>query len=498
MNVLLLVLDCLREDAVTEETAPNIHSLAEDNLSFENCVTPANWSLPAHASLFTGLWPHEHNYFHREHQLDDLPLVNSFNDREYTTVGVSSNLYASSSHGFATGFDRFYETRRPLNPKGLNPFANVRRLQEDREPSRDDYVQTFVDAVTHDHPIASIGNFGRTVAMELDRRYSFREHLPLGRSDKYGFLSRATKRSQQLSREAFRARSDDKDLFAFANFMDTHSPYEPPKKHFEAVADSHLDYESVADINPDISSPFTFLNEYFGDGIDEDSLELVRTAYRGEVHSVDEQVNTLLETLEDEGELEDTVVVITSDHGEALGEEDLNGERGMGHLPYLNENLWTVPLIVAHPNIESITVEDRVSLKSLTDLLMGDIDTFVANGGTNYEEYFNEDTVFFEMPANPYHEDSFDNHPNIPKWYAKREAKTHTVLGFDGDWRVIADSQGEVSAWKNQTLQESTEAPPTLVTECKNAVEKFPNVDTAGGQEVSADLERQLEDLGYR
>jgi hypothetical protein len=278
--------------------------------------------------------------------------------------------------------------------------------------------------------------------------------------------------------------------------MNTHSPYEPPRKHFEAVADDNLDYESVADIDPDISSPFTFLNESFGDGIDEDSLELIRAAYRGEVHSVDEQVNTLLETLEDEGELEDTIVVITSDHGEALGEQDLNGERGMGHLPYLNENLWTVPLIVAHPDIDSITVEDRVSLKSLANLLTGDLETFVANEGTNYEEYF-EDTVFFEMPANPYHEDSFDNCPNIPEWYAEREAKTHTVLGFERDWRVSADSQGEISAWKNQTPKEVSEAPSALVTECTNAVGNFSGIDTAGGQEVSADLERQLEDLGY-
>lgn len=497
MNVLLLVLDCLREDAVNPETAPNLSQLAEQNLYFSNCITPANWSLPAHASLFTGHWPHEHNYFHREHQLPDLPLVNSFNDHGYTTLGVSSNIYASSSHGFATGFDQFYETRRPLNPRGLNPFANVRRLQEDREPTRQDYVQTFVDAVTHENPIASIGNFGRTVAMDFDRRYSLREHLPFVRSDKYGYLTRASQRSQQLLLEAFRTQPEEKSLFAFANYMNAHYPYQPPKKHFEAVTNGTLDYELVTDIEPYIASPFTFLNEYFGDGIDKNSMDIIRAAYGGEVHSVDEQINALLQMLDDDGSLEETVVIITSDHGEALGEVDLNGERGIGHLPYLNKNLWTVPLIIAHPDIKSNTVDNRVSLKSITNLLTGELDTFIANRGRNYEEYFQEDRIFFEMPANPYHEDSFKNHPHIPEWYAEREAQTHTVLGFDEDWRVTANSQGDIAAWKNDTSRKVSEAPSDLVTECTNVVEQFPDINRIGSQGVSEDLERQLEELGY-
>lgn len=55
----------------------------------------------------------------------------------------------------------------------------------------------------------------------------------------------------------------------------------------------------------------------------------------------------------------------------------------------------------------------RVHLKALGNPLVGDLDTFVTNGGTNHEECLNEGTVFFEMPANPYHKESFDNHPNI-------------------------------------------------------------------------------------
>lgn len=498
MNVLLLVLDCLREDAITKEIAPNLHGLAASNLSFKSCITPANWSLPAHASLFTGEWPHEHKRFHREQHLDHSPLVRSYNEKGYDTVGVSANIYASSSHGFDTEFDQFYETRRPLNPRGLNPFANVRRIQEDREPSKSDYFQTLVDSVAHEAPIASIGNFGRAVLLELDRRYACRQYVPLLRDDKYGFLTRASRRTSKMLAEAFEQNSaSDQPLFAFANYMDTHYPYQPPEEHFYAVTNGEYDIASLHDIDPNIASSKRFLNEYFSDGIDEEALSLIRAAYRGEVSSVDEQIGDLLGLLTENGLRENTLVIVTADHGECLGEEDLRGERGMGHLDSLNEHLWKVPLIISNPKITPNTVDERVSLKSLFDLLTGDLESFVDCGGQNYDKYFDEDIVFFELPANPYHESSFEKHENVPDWYVEREAKTHTVLGFDGDWCVTIDSRGERSAWHNGVTADVAEAPDELVSECCAAVDEFPEIQDDVESSLSGNVEQQLEDLGY-
>jgi hypothetical protein len=279
--------------------------------------------------------------------------------------------------------------------------------------------------------------------------------------------------------------------------MDPHYPYEPPKEHFISVGGSESEFKKARDIDPNISNPRVFLNQFFGEGIDEEALELVQTAYRGEVHSVDEQIGHLLDEIDQNGCLEETLIIISSDHGEALGEEDLNEERGIGHLPYLNEHLWRVPLIIAHPELEKTTVQKRVSLKSITSLLVNGIDELIKSGGKSYTNYFTENPILFELPANPYHKDSFENYENIPNWYIERESGAHTVLGFEGEWQVAASSNGCLSAWKNKVPKDASEAPKSLVTECKKAVEQFPDVSSNIDTGLSDDVANQLEDLGY-
>jgi len=497
-NVLCLVLDCLRRDAVTKADAPTIHALAEDNLSFDACVTPANWSLPAHASLFTGEWPHEHGYYHREHHLDAPPLAATLRADGFDTVGVTANIYASSSHGFDHGFDRFYETRRPLNPRGLNPFAHVRVIQEDRTPRLRDYVQTLVDAATNERPLASLDNFARAVALELDRRYEYRKHLPFVDADTYGFLTRASNRSTDLLVDEIERTADrDAPLFAFANYMDTHYPYEPPEEHFRAVTDGRWTLDDLRTMSPNLSNARQFRNAFFAGDIDEEAVELVRAAYRAEVRSIDEQIGRLLRALEDAGVREETVVVVTSDHGEGLGETDLRGERSMGHLDALNEHLWTVPLIVAHPDLDPRTVEDRTSLRALYDLLTGDVESFLDVGGTTWDDYFDDDPVFFELPANPYHEESMREYDHFEDWFVERESLTHTVLGFDGEWKVVADSRGGVSAYRGDDPVDVADAPTDLRVACEDAVAQFPAVQGGVEQDLSGDVEQQLRDLGY-
>lgn len=498
LNVLYLVLDCLRADAITPETAPNLTELAEKNCSFEECIAPADWSLPSHASIFTGEWPHEHHCYWREQKMSSLPLVESFNRDGYDTIGLTSNIYFSMSQGFGNSFDKFYETRRPLNPSGLNPFSAVRRYEPLDGPNMRTYFTVLGKALQHDNPIASVENYVRAVGIELNDRYALRDRIPGLSTDEYGYLTAASKRTEKRLVDVFeRHRDVETPFFAFANLMDAHFPYEPPEEHLRAVTDGQYGREDITDTEPNFSNPRMFLDRYFADDIDEEAIELVRTAYRGEVHSVDELVGRLLNSLEHAGLREETLVVVTSDHGEALGEEDIRGERSMGHINSVNEHHMRVPLIIANPRIEPRTVEQRTSLIALSNQLMTDSEPLLDRAPD--DALTTDEPVLFELPANPFHRDSFDRYEHIPDWFINRQSMTHSVVGFDDCWTIIAYSNGDLDVWNGNEAQSRADAPDYLVERCEDAVQSFPDEDSSDSVsgDLSASRQQQLEDLGY-
>lgn len=501
LNVLYLVIDSLRADVINSKTAPNLAKLADENCFFEDCIAPADWSLPSHASIFTGESPHEHHCYWREQRMKSLPLVESFNQKGFDTIGLTSNIYFSMSQGFGNSFDEFYETRRRLNPRGLNPFSSVRRHEPLDGPDMHTYATAFRKALQHDHPLASIENYIRAVGIELNDRYTLRDRIPGLSTDTYGDLTAASKRTEQHLTEVFSQHNDrETPFFAFANLMDAHFPYEPPEDHLLAVTDGQYGREDITDIEPDLSNPRMFLDQYFEDDIDEDDLELVRAAYRGEVHSVDELVGRLLDELERTGIQNETLIIVTSDHGEALGEEDIRGERSMGHINSVNEHHMRVPLIIANPEIRPEIVEQRVSLTALTDQLRSGSASFVnATEDSLGDALTTDEPVLFELPANPFHQDSFDRFENIPDWFVTRQSVTHSVVGFDGPWTVIAYSNGDIDIWRDDVVQTREDAPNHLVQSCEDAVQSFPAEDTsnAGGGDLSQSRQQQLEDLGY-
>lgn len=497
-NVLFLVLDCLRTDAVTTDTAPTLAGLADTNPTFDTCLSPANWSLPSHASIFTGEYPHQHQVYHRQHEMESLPLVEAMDDRGYRTVGISSNIYFSRSQGFGAEFYEFYETRRPLNPHGFNPFSAVRDREPPEGPKLETYLQVLGDAFSHDRPVASLGNYLRAVAIELDRRYNYKSRVPGFNADRYGFLTEGSDRSESLLVDLFAQQADsDHPFFGFVNFMDTHFPYEPSQRYLDAVTDGEYDVEDVRSLDPDISQSWVFLSEQYGEGIDEADLDLIRAAYRAEVRCVDDRVSRLLDSLERHGLREETLVVITSDHGEVLGETDLRGERSMGHLDSLSEHLREVPLLLADPDIDAETVEEPIPLQALTNCLIEHGTDWIDASESLNELLAVDGPVLFELPANPFHERSYDQYEQIPDWYGRREAKSHTVFGTEDDWSVAAASDGTVTAWEDDEKRDIEAAPGGLVAACETAVEAFSMDNTTDNGQVSGDLQQQLEDLGY-
>jgi arylsulfatase A-like enzyme len=114
-NILLISIDCARADHLSiygydRKTTPYIDKLSKESVVYENAISPGGWTLPSHASMFTGTYPSKHGCHDKNHFLEnELPTIAEvLNKLGYKTVGFCRNDYVSSSTGLNRGFEEYY------------------------------------------------------------------------------------------------------------------------------------------------------------------------------------------------------------------------------------------------------------------------------------------------------------------------------------------------------------------------------------------------------
>jgi len=264
LNVLLVTLDTARADVLdggpaSRALAPRIAALAAAGLRFPNSYTVAPLTLPAHASLMSGLYPPRH--------------------------GLRDNGQAALGPAVETLAER-------LNTAGFATAA-------------------FVSSVVLDR------GFG------LDQGFERYDQPELDPSERHAHAERAASATVAAARAWLESRTDERPFFLWVHLYDAHVPYLPAPEHLARAG---------------------------GD------------PYRGEVAALDDAVGALLDGLEEEALTERTLVVLTADHGESLGE---HGEPTHGALCY--EATMRIPLVLRFPGEQPLPA--RVPFASLVDLV---------------------------------------------------------------------------------------------------------------------------------
>ncbi len=128
-NVLLVVCDTLRADHLgcygyTRPTSPIIDQFAVDALLFENAMSNAPWTRPSMGSLFTALYPYQHQAFYWKDSLDNahLTLAEIFRNHSYSTFAVQTNVLLTEYYNFHQGFQHFYEIINDTAEKVASKF----------------------------------------------------------------------------------------------------------------------------------------------------------------------------------------------------------------------------------------------------------------------------------------------------------------------------------------------------------------------------------------
>lgn len=317
MNVLLVVMDTVRADRLSlhgygRKTTPNLERLAPEAIRFEQARSTAPWTLPSHVSMFTGLWPHQ-AAVGEDRPLDTTypTLAEFLSARGYLTAGFVGNTYFCNSwFGLGRGFTHY----------------------------EDFYDEDLVVSVTETLRSSALGRcLVHLVNLPLGAERRRKDAADIN-EDFLDWLSRQEK---------------GRPFFAFINFFDAHSPYLLPEDcghsfgHVETAAELAVlqNWETRPKQN-----------------IPENERTLVSDAYDDCLTYLDSQIGKLIDELERRGVLDNTLVIITADHGEELGEHRL-----YGHGQSLYSQELHVPLMILLPGNRAAgrIVADPVSLRDI-------------------------------------------------------------------------------------------------------------------------------------
>ncbi len=341
-DIILILLDTLRVDRLScygysRKTTPHIDTFAEQSTLFERAISPAQWTIPAHASIFSGEYPSTHgtHQIYDKHSKDHVTLAEYLQRAGYTTVGFCNNpLLGVVENELDRGFAEFYNyggvfPERPDISESRprlwgQTFQRIgRRLNRLNQPIQ--------DIVTHNDFL--LGVMLHPLIVPFWQRYiNFKGNTRQSIGDMVGYL------------KTRRRKEKDRPLFAFLNLMETHLPYGPPTRfirkfapyyHYNRQARNFMqsyNCETYRWITP-ITEAFTELED-----------RVLNDMYDAEVAYEDHLLRQLLEYLEDPEILEQTMVIIMADHGEGVNHHDY-----VGHSLVTYNDLVHVPLIIRYP-----------------------------------------------------------------------------------------------------------------------------------------------------
>jgi len=498
-NVLFLIWDSCRVDAAREH-APTLSNLGSTGRSFANAVAPATWSLPSHASLFTGQQPHEHGRYGLTDDLTAVDLPGRLSQRGYRTYGVSANGFASVKTGFADGFDEFWYTggEEPYT-EGLGIYEFIherRRTLPDATTART--VATLGSAlITHDHPFKSAVNLVATASGKAARRAKALQRIPhpaFAANNSYSY--HPAKNTNTIRRVLEREARTDNPFFLFANYMDPHRPYRPEGALAGENSES-VPQATIGRLNDDIADPWKFIRAVETDHPDPDpgDVATLRDFYADEVCRVDRELSRLLDALHDLDLFEETLVVVTADHGENLGETDEMGRRRFGHEASISDALVHVPLAVHYPTLSGETVEKHVSLTDLYDLFVAENLGDALDDGRLPDVFGTDGPVTAQYPAVG-GEELYEKYPDVPRETLAHRVERHSVVGYAGGYRLVVESDGTEHAWADGEEIPVETVPDGLSSQCRTDLEKLVAHDASHGSLNQSERDR-LEALGY-
>lgn len=443
-NVLLITVDSLRYD-FWESLKPSLDTgpaLEADGTSFSRAFATGPGTSPSFPAMLCGTLPL--SYGGLGPLLESRPRVASqLRERGYATGGFHSNPFLSRHFDYEVGFDEFEDYQNPLMGVAMRVFPRGIELNNPVLERVDDLVNMTGLIKTAYHRFRG-----------KPRPYVAAEVIT---DDAIKWLGRT-----------------QGPFFGWVHYMDVHHPCHPPSEDRAAFGVEDIDSETVSDLYS------TMIND--PDSLTDRQTAILENLYKAAIRYVDRQIGRLVTELKEQGRYEDTLLILTSDHGELFGDHDQYGKPER-----MYDELLRVPLVIANtPDSMALTGEELVSLLDLPPL---------------WHEMLGE-----EIP--PAYEGIVPGRQTREYVLAEHEVGGAPIVGVRSDnWRYEIDQIREETRFVDlSTRQQVDPATANLGSEAQTVIsaaeERIEQLDgparSAPEPQLNDDVKARLEDLGYR
>ncbi len=460
-NVILISIDTLRADHLScygykKTTTPNIDRLASEGTIFLQNYSTGVWTPPGHASMLTGLYVSEHGVYDTRKLAEDIPTIAQVLKRHgYQTAGFVNNSQVGALVGFDKGHDKFVEVWKGVATGSLVERAVRGLIRKARE---------------------ALG------------------HQDMGAA-----------RTNREFKDWIGNRETEKPFYAFLHYIEPHNPLNPPNPYRNKyLKDVELKNIDGAKTKKAAHNPLICLVEDLN--LNRDEIEFLISLYDGEIEYTDSKIAEIISILKGKDLYDDTMIIITADHGEHFGEHNM-----WSHVASLYKEVLRVPLVIKYPKEVKYTkeVKDYTQLVDIFPTVMEVTGvskeeriktsgvSLVYNGVNRYHEY-----VFAEWEGRvPYF---IQDRAREGKNVELEKLKIHMAMIQDGRYKYIWKSNDTEELYdilnSGEELQ-AIKADKDLVYRLRNELlkRKINSRDTENENQLKLDseIEKNLKSLGY-
>jgi arylsulfatase A-like enzyme len=479
-NVVLVVMDTARasdtsyvRDNVSES---HLKRLASEGSDFVNTFSNSPWTLPSHASMFTGTYTSKHGTHagHKSYDGQFPTLAELLSENGYQTVSFTNNAWVTDEFGLARGFDEQYKIWQYIQTE--TDFGEIT------------LTNYGTDLVTESVKSLMSGDFFANLVNTVYGKFLYR------RSD-YG-----ASRTNALIREWLDERDGERPFFMFVNYLEPHLDYQPPKAIAERFLPEWASFEDAMDVPQE---PWEFVAGNLD--LSDSDFDLLQALYRAEIAYLDNQIGQLRNALEASGEWEETVFVVVGDHGENIGDHGL-----MDHQYSVHDTLLHVPLIIEGGRFSGGGESNRL-VQTLdlfpTVLDIAGVPVPSHSQGVSLQPRSSEssrDHVFAEYRALLPTIDRLSQQTGAPRDSLEKFDRTLRAIRTR-EFKLVRDSEGTVELFHvAKDPSERRDVSESNLTELRGLefeldswLESFDHASAGEATDMSESTKQKLENLGY-